>query len=77
MDEVYLLLMENTLQVDTKLSRVFDLKGSLVARNVKVEGDAETGSKTLKDVNFLDQNAGLKLEENHMKEVKKTLLAAV
>ena len=51
-NSVYLMLMENTLQLKSKdgLKYIFDLKGSLVDR--KTKGNI-TSSTTLKDVNFL------------------------
>ena len=50
--EVYLVLMENTLQLKNKkgLEYIFDLKGSLVDRKVKGK---TTPLTTLKDSNFL------------------------
>ena len=51
-NSVYLMLMENTLQLKSSdgLKYIFDLKGSLVDR--KTKGNI-TSSTTLKDVNFL------------------------
>ena len=51
-NEVHLMLMENTLQLQNPegLKYIFDLKGSLVDRKVKGK---TTPSTTLKDVNFL------------------------
>ena len=50
--DIYLMLMENTLQLKKpeRLNYIFDLKGSLVDR--KVHGQTSS-STTLKDVNFL------------------------
>ena len=52
MDEVHLMLMENTLRLRNpeQLKYIFDLKGSLVDR--KTMG-LTTNSTTLKDINFL------------------------
>ena len=52
MDEVHIMLMENTLQIkdDKQLRYIFDLKGSRVDRKVK---GITTKSTTLKDINFL------------------------
>ena len=51
-DDVHVMLMENTLRVkdEANLRYVFDLKGSLVDR--KVTGKTEN-TTTLKDINFL------------------------
>ena len=51
-DKIHIMLMENTLQLkDPSLLRhIFDLKGSLVDRNVKGK---TTPSTTLKDINYL------------------------
>jgi 1-phosphatidylinositol-4-phosphate 5-kinase len=79
MDGVTVLLMENTLQVKDSscIERVFDLKGSTVARNVKISRDQVTGTKTLKDVNFTTLKAGLPLTANHMTAVHKKLINTV
>ena len=68
MDGVTVLLMENTLRVKESrdIERVFDLKGSTVARNVKICRDEYTGTKTLKDVNFTTLKGGLPLTVNKM-----------
>ena len=52
MDEVHIMLMENTLRIrdESKLRYVFDLKGSQVDRKVE---EKISSSTTLKDINFL------------------------
>mmetsp|Transcript_33104 Transcript_33104/g.23875 ORF Transcript_33104/g.23875 Transcript_33104/m.23875 type:complete len:128 (+) Transcript_33104:1607-1990(+) len=52
--EVSIILMENTLRLkdSSNLKHVFDLKGSIVKRNVPPE-NISGPSTTLKDVNFL------------------------
>ena len=66
--EVHLILMENTLQLKNAsgLEYIFDLKGSLVSRQVKGK---ITSSTTLKDVNFL---IAKKADPNFIKLEKKT-----
>ena len=63
MDDIHIMLMENTLRIrdETKLNYVFDQKGSLVDR--KVNGQTST-SATLKDINFLTAS---KVNKNLMK----------
>ena len=52
MDDVHLMLMENTLRLKNQehLKYIFDLKGSLVDRKTK---GLTTNSTTLKDINFM------------------------
>lgn len=50
------------------IEHVFDLKGSLVARNVK-KGD-KSGSTTLKDINFLKLQASLQLDAHKLQPLK-------
>lgn len=60
MEEVHVMLMENTLRVKNpnKLQYVFDLKGSSVSREVKGLTKPTT---TLKDINFLQVAARKKM----------------
>ena len=51
---VHLILMGNTMKT-RQLKHVFDLKGSLVNREVKFkQGEIQKASTTLKDINLLD-----------------------
>mmetsp|Transcript_22774 Transcript_22774/g.16120 ORF Transcript_22774/g.16120 Transcript_22774/m.16120 type:complete len:88 (+) Transcript_22774:993-1256(+) len=54
LNEVHIILMDNTLKLQNKsnLKRVFDLKGSMVDREVKVTSMTKS-STTLKDQNLL------------------------
>ena len=72
MDNVHIMLMENTLRFrdENRLKYVFDLKGSLVDRKVKGK---TTNTTTLKDINFRmasKVNKDLtKFEENDRKKL--------
>ena len=55
-EAMHVLLMENSLQVDTSedIINIFDLKGSMINREVKqVNGQQFKNTQTLKDRNFL------------------------
>ena len=54
-DPVNLMMMGNTLKFHhaDHISRIYDLKGSRVARNVNYNPDTDKRTKTLKDLNFL------------------------
>ena len=72
-DEVYLILMGNCLKFENKydITRVYDLKGSKVKRNVKTNN--ALSSTTLKDINFM-QNKRYMQEVNLNAEDARDLL---
>jgi hypothetical protein len=52
---VNLILMGNTITANPKeIECIFDLKGSIINREVKISKDSYKPSHTLKDVNLLD-----------------------
>jgi len=54
------------------VSRCWDLKGSLLGRNTKIEkGDVNTGLKVLKDQNFKNDNEKSKIIDLEEKEKDK------
>lgn len=50
---VHILLMSNAAQTGKHIEKVFDLKGSIINRHVKIDSEIKPSS-TLKDVNLLD-----------------------
>lgn len=54
---IHLILMGNTLRWQNRadITKVYDLKGSLFSRTVKLEQSSKA-STTLKDINFLNNN---------------------
>lgn len=54
-DPVYLILMDNTRKCQDKyVKKMFDLKGSIVKREVKGNMKAMKNTVALKDVNFIN-----------------------
>lgn len=54
-DPVYLILMDNTRKCDdVYVKRIFDLKGSIIKREVKGDINEIKNTNALKDVNFLN-----------------------
>lgn len=72
---VHILLMSNAAQTGKEIENVFDLKGSIINRHVKIDSKIQPSS-TLKDVNLLNLT-----KENHLlmfrKEDKSAIMSKV